>query len=221
MTDKHTAPEPATAPTWVTPDMPFTEQLSHQLGGWKGLLESGIPVLVFIVTNLVWDLRPAIYASVAVAIGLAIWRLIRRKTIRHAVNGLIGIIIGAVLAYRSGNAGDFYLPGILINVAYGLGLIISVAARYPALGWLYSVVAARGSTTWRHNGSLVRTLNWLTLFGAVIFLGKAALQYALYKAGHNTVLGVTRIALGYPSYALLLALTIWQVRKSGHVEPVR
>lgn len=219
---RHAAPDPIDEPAQqgLFGDVSFTEQLAHQLGGWKGLLESGVPVLVFIVANLAIGLRPAIFTAVGVAMAMAVWRLATGKTVRHAVNGLLGIGIGAFLAYRSGNAGDFYLPGILINVAYGFALIVSVAAGYPALGWLYSVVAAKGSTTWRQNKDLVRTLGWLTLFGAFIFLAKAALQFALYKSGHNTVLGVSRIALGYPSYAFLLALTIWQVRRSGHVEPI-
>jgi hypothetical protein len=209
----------ATTQTSVWGDVTFTEQLAHQLGGWRGLVESGIPVLVFVILNLVTALRPAIIGAVGVAVAMAVWRLIRRKPIRHAVNGLFGIGIGAYLAWRSGNAGAFYLPGILINLAWGVGMAVSVAVGHPAMGWLYSVVAAKGSTTWRRNARLVRTLNWLTMLGALIFLSKAALQYVLYKTDHDTVLGISRIALGYPSYAFLLALTIWSVRRAGHVEP--
>ena len=214
---------PEASPSETTPPEPggifgevsFTEQLAHQLGGWRGLLESGIPVLAFVILNIVAGLRPAIIGAVSVAVALAVWRLIRRKPVRHAVNGLFGIGIGAYLAWRSGNAGAFYLPGILINLCWGVGMIVSVVAGHPAMGWLYSVVAAKGSTAWRHNARLVRTLNWLTLLGAAIFLAKGGLQYALYRADHDTVLGVTRIALGYPSYAFLLALTIWSVRRTG------
>ena len=37
----------------------------------------------------------------------------QRKPVRHAVNGLFGIAIGAFIAWRTGEARDFYLPGII------------------------------------------------------------------------------------------------------------
>src|SRR4051794_9702960 len=43
----------------------FSEQLADQLGGVRGLVESGIPVLVFVVANILWALRPAIIVAAA------------------------------------------------------------------------------------------------------------------------------------------------------------
>ena len=31
----------------------FSEQLADQLGGWRGLIESSIPVTVFVIANIV------------------------------------------------------------------------------------------------------------------------------------------------------------------------
>ena len=34
---------------------PFAEQMAQQLGGWRGLIESGIPVAVFVLVNNATD----------------------------------------------------------------------------------------------------------------------------------------------------------------------
>ncbi|HEU4426405.1 MAG TPA: DUF3159 domain-containing protein [Pilimelia sp.] len=198
----------------------LTEQMAEQLGGWRGLVESSIPVAVFVVANVVLsELRPALVASVGVGVLIAVLRLIQRRPIRHAVNGLFGIAIGAIIAWRTGEEKDFYLPGILYGVAYGLALLTSVAVRQPLVGWIWSVIAAGGRSEWRQDQRLVRTFSWLTMLWGVVWLAKVGVQAGLYLADMDTALGVARLALGYPPYALLLAITIWTVRRVTR-EPV-
>jgi hypothetical protein len=191
----------------------LTEQMAEQLGGWRGLLESSIPVAVFVLANVITSLRPALIASVGVAVLIAVLRLIQRRPIRHAVNGLFGIGIGAVIAWRTGDEKDFYLPGILYGVAYGLALLGSAAIRQPLVGWIWSVIVAGGRSDWRDNPRLVRTFSWLTVLWGVVWLAKVGVQAALYVADMETALGIARLALGYPPYALLLGITIWTVRR--------
>ena len=70
---------------------------------------------MFVIANIVLDLRPAIIVAVASGLLIAVFRLSRRQSVRHAVNGLFGIFVGAFIAWRSGDARDFYLPGIIIS----------------------------------------------------------------------------------------------------------
>jgi Protein of unknown function (DUF3159) len=168
---------------------------------------------------VVSDLRPALVASVGVGVLIAVLRLIQRRPIRHAVNGLFGIAIGAIIAWRTGEEKDFYLPGILYGVAYGLALLASVAVRQPLVGWIWSVIVAGGRSDWRQDQRLVRTFSWLTMLWGVVWLAKVGVQAGLYLADMDTALGVARLALGYPPYALLLAITIWTVRRVTR-EPV-
>lgn len=196
----------------------FAEQVADQLGGWRGLLESSIPVIVFVIVNLITStLRPAIIVACAVALAIAGWRLGQRRPIRHAVNGLFGVGLGAIIAWNTGEEKDFYLPGILISLGYAIALLASVFARQPLVGWIYSVVADGGKSHWRTDPRLLRTFAWLTLGWAAVYFAKVALQAALYAADLPTALGVTRIALGFPPYALLLAGTVWAVRRVNRV----
>jgi hypothetical protein len=198
----------------------ITEQMAEQLGGWRGLVESSIPVTIFVIMNVVThNLRLSLIASVGVAVAIAVLRLLQRRPVRHAVNGLIGIGIGAVIAWRTGQERDFYLPGILYGIGYGLVLLGSVAVRQPLVGWIWSVIAAGGRSAWRSDPRLVRTFNWLTVLWGVVWLAKVGVQAGLYLAEMDTALGIARLALGYPPYALLLAITIWTVRRVTRGSP--
>ncbi|GAB3802146.1 DUF3159 domain-containing protein [Micromonospora zhanjiangensis] len=210
--------QPPTVETGSTPDdeapLPtLAEQMAEQLGGWRGMLESSIPVLVFVVVNVVTELRPAVLASVGVAVAIAVGRLVQRRPVRHAVNGLVGVGIGAFIAWRSGDDRDFYLPGILYGIGYGLVLLLSALVRQPLVGWIWSVIVAGGRAEWRHDPRLVRTFTWLTVLWGVVWLAKVGVQAALYLADMGTALGIARLALGYPPYALLLLITVWTVRR--------
>jgi hypothetical protein len=204
--------EPAADPA-DEPLPSFSEQLAEQLGGWRGLIESSIPVTVFVIANIVTELRPAIIVAVASGLLIAVFRLSRRQSVRHAVNGLFGILVGAFIAWRSGDARDFYLPGIIISAAYALAMVASVALRWPLVGWIWSVVLDGGKTRWREDPMLLRTFGWLTALWAVVYLAKVGIQYGLYLSHQDEWLGVARIALGWPPYALLLAVTVWSVRR--------
>ncbi|WP_446213296.1 DUF3159 domain-containing protein [Micromonospora sp. IBSANI012] len=212
-----TGQQPATAPQMPPEDdgqLPsLAEQMADQLGGWRGLVESSIPVLVFVLANIVGDLRPAVIASVGVAVLIAVARLAQRRPVRHAVNGLVGIAIGAFIAWRTGDERDFYLPGILYGIAYGVALLISAAIRQPLVGWIWSVLVAKGRSEWRDDPRLVRTFTQLTVLWGVVWLAKVGVQAGLYLAHQDTALGVARLVLGYPPYALLLLITVWTVRR--------
>jgi hypothetical protein len=191
----------------------FPEQVSSQLGGWRGSVEAAIPVGVFIVANMVWSLRPALAASVGLALLIAAIRLAQRRPIRYALNGLFGIALGAFIAWRTGEARDFYLPGIFISYAYAAAMIVSVAVRHPLVGWLYSVLFTGGRSQWRGDARLMRTFTWLTLLWAAVWILKVSAQAGLYLADQEHLLGVARLVLGTPPYVLLLAITLWVVRR--------
>jgi hypothetical protein len=195
---------------------PFSVQMSEQLGGWRGLVESSLPVTVFVIANIALDLNTAIVIAVGFALLVAVFRLARRQPVRHAVNGVFGILLGALIAWRSGEARDFYLPGIILSAAYALALIGSVLVRRPMVGWIWSVVFDGGGNRWRDEPDLRRTFGWLTALWAVTYLAKVGIQSGLYLANQEDALGVARIVLGWPPYALLLAVTVWAVRRTTH-----
>jgi hypothetical protein len=198
----------------------FSEQMAEQLGGVRGLLESSIPVAAFVIVNILWELRPALILSVLLGLGIAGYRLSRREPTRHALNGLFGIALGAFIAGQTGDARDFHLPSILIALAYAIGLVISVLARWPVVGWLWSVTFAKGSQQWRTEPRLMHLFGRLTMLWAAVYVIKVSVLSTLYLLNQADALGIARLVLGYPPYALLLAVTVYSVRKVTRTLPV-
>jgi hypothetical protein len=201
----------------------FSEQLAQQLGGVRGVIESGVPVVVFVIANILGPLKLAIVISVLSAVAIAIFRLARRQTVRNAVNGLFGIAIGAIIAWKTGSTKDFYLPGIIVSGVYGLAMLFSVPLRRPLVGWVWSLLVAGGSMRWREQPAMVRLFSRLTVLWAVTYLVKVGIQAALFQATSatdpGTALGIARLLLGYPPYAALLAFTAWSVRRLTQAHP--
>ena len=212
-----TEPEEETYPT-------MSEQIAEQLGGMRGLLESSVPVLAFVLLNFLFGktvfdlpnprgLYVAIAGSVGTAVLIGVFRLIRRESVRHAINGVIGIALGAYLAYRSGDAKDFYLPGILLTLGQAVLLVVSVVFRKPIIGYVWAVMANKGKHDWLQNPALFRTFQWLTLAwaGSLVFRGGS--QGLLYLADQGDLIGIVRIVVSWPMYAAMLFLTVWAVRR--------
>ncbi|SDD35306.1 DUF3159 domain-containing protein [Glycomyces harbinensis] len=200
---------------------PFTEQLSQQLGGVKGVVEAAVPITLFVVLNPILPdqmgplsgLQWAIIFSAASALGIAAWRAMRKEPIRHALNGLFGIALGAFLAWRSTDARDFYLPGIIQGAIYGVLLIVSALIRHPIIGWIYAVVAQGGKKEWRDNKPLVDVLSRITILWGIVFIAKNALRIWLWRIDAENALGLVTLFGGWPVTIALTALTIWAVRR--------
>jgi hypothetical protein len=204
----------------------FSEQMAEQLGGVRGLIESSIPITLFVIVNFLgdhfkwWSLRTSLIVAVGVAVLMAVYRLTRREPVRHAINGVFGVALGAFIALRSNDARDFYLPGILLSAGYVVAMIASVLARRPLVGWVWAVMADGGGTRWRDEPKLIKVFGWLTLLWAAVYFVKVAVQTALYLAHETDLLGVARLALGWPPYILLAAFTVWRVRMITHAPPL-
>lgn len=191
----------------------FRTEVVRQLGGWRGIAESAVPVVIFVAVNTIWGLYPGLIAAVGAAVLLSIFRLIRKQSPRQALNGLFGIAIAAFVAWRTGRAEDFYLPGIWLSYLYAVGIAATLFIRRPLVGLIWAFF---GKTTegWRENRRLYRTFWWLTVLWAAVWAAKVTAQAVMYYAGADaTQLGIARLVLGNPPILLLLAITVWQVRR--------
>jgi len=213
----------------------MSEQIAEQLGGVRGLIESSVPVLAFVVFNVVLgsaglglDKRTALYwaigGAVFSALAIGAFRLARKQPVRHAVNGIFGIAIGAVLAWRTGNAEDFYLPGILLTFGQAAVLLLSVLVRKPIIGYLWGIMANKGHQDWFGNARLFRTFQWLTVVWVVSLCLRAGIQYYLWTQGAANALGIVRILISWPIYAATFAYSAWAIHRvttaQRHEEPV-
>lgn len=173
-------------------------QLSLSLGGARGMFESALPFLAFTVAWLLArELRVALIAAVAVALILAIVRLVQRQSLRFVAQAVIPTAIAALVASRTGRAEDVFLPGILYNGVLAVLSIFTIAIRWPLVGFLLG--AAIGDPTgWAKDRGLVRMTTKLTAVLAVPYVARFAIQLPLFLAGQVVLLGISKVVLGWP-----------------------
>ena len=187
------------------------DKVLNALGGKRGLIDSGLPALVFlIVFNISGkDVDTALYAAVALSIVLTLLRLLKRETIQHAFSGLIGVGICALISKRTGNAADFYLPGLWINAAYGLLYAITNLVKWPILGVMLGPILGE-NLLWRKDPARLNAYIKAGWLWVAMFAARLIVQYPLYKSGNINVLGTARLLMGYPLF-ILTAWGTWQI----------
>lgn len=189
--------------------------LMGAMGGWRGLIESTGPGLVFVVVFVAArELTPALIGSLALAAAVIIARLIQRSDLTQAFSGSLGVLIGVLWAWRTGEAADYFAWGFIVNAAWSLGLLISLLVRWPAFGFIVAGLQSRHLTQWRDNPATYRTAKLLTFMWLGLFLSRLLVQLPLYFADNVGALGTARLAMGVPATVLVVWLSWLVVRAS-------
>ncbi|MFN2522827.1 MAG: DUF3159 domain-containing protein [Mycobacteriales bacterium] len=212
-------PEPE--PETVSGEKPLGPALVESLGGKRGLVDSGLPAVVFVGVNALVDigasrsvaLRTAIAAAVLTGVAIVVLRLVRKETVQQAVSGFLGLGLAVFFAARSGEARDFFKPGIYINLAYGAVFLGSAIIGRPLVGAIYAAVDGLGDT-WRTVRRLRRVFTVATVGWALVFGLRAGVQTYFYNADRTDLLAVSKLLLGWPLTIGAVALTIAYVRRS-------
>lgn len=183
-------------------------------GGKKGLIDSGIPSVIFLVVFNVTDrLNSALFASIAISAVLTIIRLARRDTIQHALSGFIGVLICAWFANRTGNASDLYIPKLLTNLGYGTVYLIANLTGWPVLGLMLGPILGE-NLKWRNHPERKRAYTMASWLWVVMFFTRIAVQYPIYRSGNVNLLGTVNLAMGYPLF-IATAYGSWLILKSA------
>lgn len=193
--------------------------LAEAIGGVRGLVESVAPGLVFIVVYLATgqQLLPPLLASLAVAVVLVVARLIGGTPVTQALGGVVGVLIGVVWAWRSGQAQDYFVFGLWTNAAYAAALLLSVLVRWPAVGVVTALLRQEGFG-WRTDPALrprLRRYTAATWLWIALLCARLAVQVPLYLDASTAWLGTARLVMGVPLWALTLWLTWLLVRERG------
>jgi len=190
-----------------------TPTLMEQMGGVAGIVASTIPVVVFVVANLLSSLRPALIAAIVAGVAVFAYRVARKQPLQPAVSGLLGVGVAAFIAARTGEARGFYLPGLLTSAVFGLAFLVSVLVRWPLAGVVWHGINGHGHA-WRRDPRLMRAYTWASLLWTAVFASRVVLQGFLYYRNEETWLGVARLLMGYPLVGLALLGTVWAVRRA-------
>lgn len=204
----------------VAPDQaPSAATLLTAMGGVRGIVESILPGLLFLVTytitrNLWWSVAaPVVIAAVFVVI-----RLARRQPVTTAVAGLLGIVISAVIALLTGRPENNFVPGFFINAGILVVTLVTLVVRRPLIGLVASLLLS--DPDWRSDRAQLRVAYIATWFWVALAVIRLGVELPLYFAGLTSELAAARLITGVPLYALILWLT-WLVMRTAWTAPER
>lgn len=183
-------------------------------GGWRGMVYTNIPAIVFSVANASLPLLATTAIALASAVALAVYRMaVRKEKVLSASGGIIGVAIAGAITVWTGSPRDFFLVGIWAALVATVALVASLVARRPLTGLAWSWFHGR-QFAWRDDRPTARAHDVATAFAAVVFAGRFAVSQTLYLADATGWLAVARVVTGMPLTALMALVVFWAFRRS-------
>ncbi|MFI6460099.1 DUF3159 domain-containing protein [Streptomyces sp. NPDC050538] len=182
--------------------------LFEAFGGLRGMIETVLPGLLFVsIFTVNKNLHWSAIAALAVALALVVVRLATRDTVKHAFSGVFGVAFGVVFAMMTGNAKNFYLPGMLYTLGLALAYIITTLAGVPLIGLILGPVF-KENLSWRtRNPGRKKAYAKASWAWGLILLAKCAILFPLYWWANTAQLGWVLVALKIPPFLLAVWLT--------------
>jgi len=203
----------------VPPEAPSGRALWTALGGVRGVVESALPELAFLV---VFAVTKSTWASVVVpvVIGLVfvVIRLVQRQTVLPAIGGLLLLVVSAAAALLTGDATNNFVPGFVINAVFLAVILVSLVARWPLVGLVFGVITGKGGQ-WRSDARLRRGATAASWVWVGLFAARLLIELPLYFSGLTEALAVARLLTGVPLYAIALWFTWLLLRSPKGAEP--
>ena len=182
------------------------------IGGVRGIVESMLPGLLFVICYVVTrNVQTTVIASAVLAVLQVVIRLIQRQPLMGVISGLVSITICLIWVWTSHKAGDYYVLGFITNAVYGVFLAISLIVRVPALGLVIESIRKMPTENfgaWLHEWldykPLKRAYMYVTGLWICVFALRLILQVPLYLMNHFVWLGTVRLIMGLPFWALAI-----------------
>jgi len=182
------------------------------MGGWLGIAESIVPTLVFVVSfQLTSNIWLAIAFSGSLSLAALVRQLIVRSALTQAIVGAASIALTVWLTVHDNNPADYFLQGLVTNASSLAIGIVSLLIGWPFVGVIVGFLIGEGFT-WRKKRAHRQRFTVATLIWCSLFILRLAIDVPLYLAHNLSALGVAKLVLGVPFYALTLWL-IWLVIK--------
>ena len=182
------------------------------IGGVRGVIESMLPGLLFVICFVVTrNVQTTVIVAAVIAVLQVVVRLIQRQSLMGAISGLVSIAICLIWVWTSHQARDYYMMGFITNAVYGVLLAISLIVRVPALGLVIESIRKMPTEnfgSWLHEWLDYRPLKRAYMYVTGLWIGvfalRLVLQVPLYLTNHVVWLGTVRLLMGLPFWALAI-----------------
>jgi intracellular septation protein A len=189
---------------------------------WRSMLARGLPqfmgeavapALVFYVAWKAYGLGPAIAASTAAYVALAVWLVRRGRDVALLAISVTFVVIQAVVALASHSATVYLAQPVVLSACWSVAYFVSAAIGRPLIGvfanaWYPFPRWFRSTVPYRREFGL-QSFVW-----GVYCLARAVLR--LFVLLHSGVGGfvVISIVTGPPVFVALVTWGIWHARRT-------
>lgn len=110
-----------------------TKALLEVFGGVKGLFDSSLPVLVFLIARFFTSLNGSIALAVAAGLVTVVVRRARGESLQQAFGGFFGLLLAVLIVHFTGSGKGIFWPGIAITAGTGVVFLVSLLIKRPAI----------------------------------------------------------------------------------------
>ncbi|GAA4889804.1 DUF3159 domain-containing protein [Saccharopolyspora cebuensis] len=201
--------------TTTTEDGSERDSLMNLLGGRTSAIDASLPPVVFVLGWYLGDESIGLGSGLAVAVSaiIAVWRLARGARPGAVLVSLLAVLLGAVIALRTGDAVDFFLVRVVTNAASALAWVVSIVVRWPFLGIVLGTVLGQGRR-WRRDPDLLRAYNRASWVWVCQYLVRLVVFIPLWLAGLVIPLAIAQVVLTWPLVAVCVAVSWWVLRRA-------
>ncbi|WP_461154286.1 DUF3159 domain-containing protein [Saccharopolyspora tripterygii] len=184
------------------------------LGGRGSAVDASLPPVAFGVGWFFGGESIVIGSAAAVAVGAILGGYRLRKGARPlaVLISLLVVMLGALIAIRTGDAADFFLPRLASNALSALAWMTSIAIRWPLLGVVVGF-ALRQGRKWRHDPVLLRAYSRASWVWVGQYVVRLIVFIPLWLAGATGPLTVAQLVLTWPLVAVCVAVSWWVMRR--------
>jgi len=198
----------------------FRDQLEDFIDDLRGLFigdrtfgDTALPPVIFVATQRPLGVGWGAAMALAVAMVFVVWRRSRGGSSLYALGGIATVGFAAFFAVRSGEAEDFFIPGIVSAFFWTGAGTISIALRRPFLVFA-SAFYRKWPLNWYWRNDVRPAYSVVSMWWVLYNLGRGVGQFWLYSDDRVELLLTFKLVSSYPvSVPLAFAAYVFGNRK--------
>lgn len=182
----------------------WLEQLSFVFK--KKTIDALFPPLIFFLANRFLSLEFASGITLIYLVLLIVYRIVKGQTKRYALVGMGGVLLSIGFSLLSGDAINYYLPGLITSSLIIIACVVSLIIHRP-LAALLSHLTRGWPIKWYLRDDIRPAYRNVTLFWATYFILRLIIQVPLFLMGEFSIYFYVNTILGWPMNIILLIST--------------
>ncbi|SDC49824.1 Protein of unknown function [Pelagirhabdus alkalitolerans] len=179
-------------------------------------IDAIFPPLIFFLANQFFSLEMSAGLTLIYLVALIIYRVFKKHTKKYVLVGVGGSLVSIGFSFWSGEAINYYLPGLISTGMIVIACVASLLMKKP-LAALLSHITRGWPIEWYFRDDIRPAYEIVTLLWAVYFFIRLAVQTPLFLMEAFSAYFFVNNILGWPLNITILIITyvigIQQLRK--------